>query len=76
MKRLLLALVLAGACLVGVGFYRGWLALSDDTAAGKANVTLTVDKDKMKADTEQAEKKVQDLGHRATEKIGGGSGEK
>jgi hypothetical protein len=47
-----------------------------ENAEGQVNLNLTVDKAKMKADTERAEKKVQDLGQKVTDSIRGGRGEK
>jgi hypothetical protein len=49
-----LAVVLA--CLVGVGFYRGWFALSarQEAETHKVDVNLSVDTDKMKEDARKA----------------------
>jgi hypothetical protein len=64
--RFLIVLLLIVACVVGLGFYRGWFHLTSDTAAGKSNVTLTVEKDKMQQDKEKAQDTVQ--GHREEDK--------
>jgi hypothetical protein len=59
-------------CLVGIGFYRGWFALSrsgPDTESGKVNISLTVDPDKAKQDAEQVKDKVTGLGDRARDAV-------
>jgi hypothetical protein len=59
-------------CLVGIGFYRGWFALSrsgPDTGSGKVNINLTVDPDKAKQDAEQVKDKVTGLGDRAKDTV-------
>ncbi|HKI30657.1 MAG TPA: hypothetical protein VKA46_02105 [Gemmataceae bacterium] len=67
MKGLLAVIVLLLAGVIALGFYRGWVHLSTDDADQKPNITLEVDKDKVKAD----EDKVKDLGHQVKEKTGG-----
>jgi hypothetical protein len=47
-------------CVVGFGFYRGWFSLSHsnpDMGSNKVNISLTVDPDKMKADTAMMKEK-------------------
>ncbi len=61
LKRLLLLLVVV---LVGIGFYRGWIALSRSGDEG-GKVTLTVDPDKAKADAEKAKDTTKELRDRA-----------
>jgi hypothetical protein len=61
-------LVLVVAVVVGVGFYQGWFRLATDQKDGKANISVTVDKDKMEQDKQQAKEKVQDLGHKVKDK--------
>ena len=50
--RILIALLLAAALVVGIGFYRGWFRVSSDRSAGESNVTVTVDKDQVKRDAQ------------------------
>ena len=57
-----MALVLIVAVVVGLGFYRGWFRASSNSADGKADVTLTVDKDKVQSDARGAKDKVQGAG--------------
>jgi len=59
--RFLTVLVVLGAIVAGVGFYRGWFHVTSDGSAGKPAVTVTVDKEKIQQDKNDAQKKVQDL---------------
>ena len=68
MNRFLFVIVLVGAVIIGLGFYRGWFHLGSDNAEHKSNVTLSVDKDKIKDDEKKAVEKVQDLGHQVKDK--------
>jgi hypothetical protein len=65
-SRLLLGLVL---CVVGLGFYRGWFALSKSRpdASHKVNINLTVDPDKVKADAGTLKGKTTELTGKAKE---------
>ena len=54
MRRIIGVLILLALCVVGFGFYRGWFTLSSsssDTNSNKVDYNLTVDRDKVKADT-------------------------
>lgn len=61
-SKLFTVILLLLLCVVGVGFYRGWFALSstrpDD---GKININLTVDPDKVKEDAESVKDKTMEL---------------
>lgn len=64
MKRLLAVLIVLTLLVVGLGFYRGWFALSSseaDDGSNKVNVNLTMDADKMKADAKAVKKKSAEL---------------
>ena len=54
MKRFCLLLTVLTVLLVGIGFYRGWFAVSGDGGAGTGNieVKLSVDTEKVKQDTD------------------------
>jgi preprotein translocase subunit SecF len=67
MKTLLVVAVLLLVGIVGLGFYQGWFHISTDGTEQKSSTTITVDKDKMRADGEAAKEKVQGFGHEATE---------
>jgi hypothetical protein len=69
MNRLLGVLVLLLACLAGLGFYRGWFRLSTDRTEQKTDITVTVDRDKIRQDEEKAKEKMQDLEQKAKEKL-------
>ncbi|HZL88880.1 MAG TPA: hypothetical protein VFB96_10945 [Pirellulaceae bacterium] len=70
MKKLLAVLIVLVLLVIGVGFYRGWFALSSPDAdkGNKVNVNLTVDGDKMQEDAEAVKKKAAEL----TENVTGG----
>jgi hypothetical protein len=60
MKRLFPVLTVLLILVVGLGFYRRWFAFSrsaSDPGSNKVNVNLTVDPDKIKADTKMVEEK-------------------
>lgn len=55
MNRLFVVLLLLVVFVIGLGFYRGWFALSSpdaDPGSQKVDVNLTVDRDKMQADVD------------------------
>jgi hypothetical protein len=54
MKKLLVVLVLLVVGAIGFGFYRGWFQLSKGGGDEKANPAITVDQEKINADTEKA----------------------
>jgi len=60
MKKLILVVMLLLVCVVGFGFYRGWFSLSSSSpgvGSDKVNISLTVDRDKIKADTKMSKDK-------------------
>lgn len=59
------AILLAG--VVGYGFYEGWFVLATGGSGHEANVTLAVDRDKIRTD----EKKLQGVGQRLEKKAAG-----
>ena len=69
MARFIVVLVLVAAAIIGAAFYFGWFQLSADHTTTNPSYTVTVDKDKIKEDQAQAEKKLQDMGHKVQEKI-------
>jgi hypothetical protein len=71
MKNLLVVLVLLVAVVLGVGFYRDWFQFSRGDGDEKANPTITVDQEKIKADMEKAREKAQEAVKKAKEKVGG-----
>jgi hypothetical protein len=71
MRRLLFVLVLLAAVTVGLGYYLRWFNFSTGGTDGKANATITVDQEKIKADAEKAKEKVQGFGQKVKERAGG-----
>jgi hypothetical protein len=72
MKRLYAVVIVLALIVVGVGFYRGWFALSSSTAGqgnNKVNVNLTVDPDKMKEDAEAVKGRTAELTGQAKEAV-------
>jgi hypothetical protein len=57
-------------CLIAVGFYRGWFALSSKTSdapTNKVDVNLTVDRDKVNKDAQSVKEKTTTLTGEVTE---------
>jgi hypothetical protein len=73
MKRLLIVLVLVGAGIVGLGFYRGWFHIRSEKTDDKSDVTLSVDKDKIQEDRKTVVSEVHDLKNRIQDKVAGPS---
>jgi len=74
MKRLFAVVIVLALIVVGVGFYRGWFALSSSSAdqgSNKVNVNLTVDPDKMKEDAEAVKGRTAELTGNVTEQATG-----
>ena len=64
MKRLSVVLVVIAILVIGLGFYRGWFALSGsapDAGSNKVNINLAADPDKMKQDAETVKDKATEL---------------
>ena len=70
MKRLAAVLFAISILVVGLGFYRGWFALSrtaPETGSNKVNINLATDPDKMKQDAEIVKDKATELTSGVTE---------
>jgi hypothetical protein len=72
-KRLLVLVLIVVAFAAALGFYRGWFNLSTEGSNHEADMTISVDRDKIRADEEKVKKSVQEIGHKPTEKIGDSS---
>ena len=69
MRKLLLVLVLAAACVIGLGFYLDWFSISTTKETpGKTGVNVTIDQDKIKSDAERAQEKAKDVSNRGTDR--------
>ena len=53
-----------------LGFYLGWFHVSTNQANDQTNISITVDKDKIRQDEQKAKETVQDVGHQVKERIG------
>ena len=74
MKRLFPVLTLLLILVIGLGFYRGWFALSrsaPDLGSHKVNVNLTVDRDKMQADAVSVKNQATQLAGKVSEEVKG-----
>ena len=69
MKTVLIVVALILVAVVGLGFYQGWFNFSSRNDESKSNVTLSVDKDKIETDKDDAVEKAQDLGNKAADKM-------
>jgi hypothetical protein len=67
-KHLLVLVVIIVACAAALGFYRGWFNLSTDGSDHTADVTISVDRDKIHGDEERVKNSVHELGRKPTEK--------
>jgi hypothetical protein len=65
MNRLLFALVLAVAGVVGLGFYMGWFRVGTDSSDGATHITFTVNSGQIQADENRALEKARDVGQPA-----------
>jgi hypothetical protein len=70
--KLIVVVVVILAAVAGLGFYQGWFHVGSQDNGGTADITLTVDKDKMGADGQKAKDTVQDLGRKTEEKVAEG----
>ena len=64
MKSLRVVLIIASILVVGLGFYRGWFALSrpaSETGSGTVNINLATDTVKMKQDVHAIKDKATEL---------------
>ena len=63
MKKLCWLVIVLAMCAIGVGFNRGWFAVSSSryVEGHKVNVNLTVDEDKMKQDGQKVKEKTKEL---------------
>jgi hypothetical protein len=68
-KKLSFVLIVIVILAVGLGFYRGWFAMSSrsaDAESDKVDVNLTVDRSKVKQDAQEVKDKTKELANKAT----------
>ena len=70
MKALVFLVVFVLAGIVCLGFYRGWFQLSTSNTDRQPSATVTVDKNKIHQDEQEAKDKVQGFEKKAKEKTG------
>jgi Flp pilus assembly protein TadB len=73
MNRLLIVFVLVVIAVVGVTYYLGWWNVKTDSTDHKAQIGVTVDRDKIQEDEKKAVEKMHDLGRSAKDKAAGPS---
>ncbi len=61
MKKLLGAIIVLLLVIACVGFYLGWFSITTNATPQKSSTTITVDKDKIKADELKAKERVKEL---------------
>ena len=61
MRKFVGTLTILVIILAGVGLVRGWFSFSTDSEAEKTRIGVTIDKDKLKADTERLKDGVRDF---------------
>ena len=69
MRKLIGTITVIAAIVVGAGLYLGWFSVSSDEQPGETNVKLSIDKDKIKEDTQKAGEKAKELGEKLEEKL-------
>ena len=72
MKKLSAVLIVFAILVVGLGFYRGWLAVlrpAPDAGSNKVNIILATDPDKMKQDAKMVTDKATELTGGVTEDV-------
>jgi len=72
MKRFLVVLLLLVVGVVALGYHRCWFQFSTEHTDQKSNITITIDEDKIRKDSEKAKEKVQEAGQTVKESIGSG----
>ncbi|MFN3193662.1 MAG: hypothetical protein ACE361_24325 [Aureliella sp.] len=61
MRKLIGTLAILFALFVAVGFVRGWFSFTTDSADNKTRLEVTVDKEKLKSDTQRIKDGVKDF---------------
>lgn len=69
MNRVLIAMILIVAGLLGLGFYLKWFGVASESDANKGSMTFTMDKDKIKEDKDKVVDKAADLGKQLKDKV-------
>lgn len=71
MRNLTIVVVVLLVGIAAFGFYRGWFRLSADSTEQNSSATITVDQNKINADSDKAKESVQAFGDKTKEAVGG-----
>src|SRR5215831_8736901 len=75
MRKMLLALFVMAAVVIGLGFYLKWFSFTPKGGEYNTNLPIAVDKEKIKSDVEKGKEKAKDLTDKG-KGSGGGDNEK
>ncbi len=59
MRKLVFALLVLAALVIGLGFSLHWFSLALQDGGEQLNISLTIDKEKIQADVARAKEKIQ-----------------
>jgi hypothetical protein len=68
MRKLIIALVVIVVGVAALGYYEGWFQASTRQSDHKADLRVTIDKDKIRDDAERAKEEVQSAGKELIDK--------
>ena len=68
MSKVLLALFVMAALVIGIGFYLNWFSYAPK-GGDNTNVPITIDKEKIQTDVGKAKEKVKELTEKGREKV-------
>lgn len=60
MRKVVLALLVLAALVIGLGFYLNWFSVAVQDGEDQSTISVTVDKKKIKSDLGKVEEKVKD----------------
>jgi hypothetical protein len=61
MRRVFLVFLGVAVLVIGLGFYLNWFSLASKDGDAHTNVSITVDKAKIKSDVDKAKEKIKDM---------------
>ena len=69
MRKVLLALFVMAAVVIGFGFYLKWFSFTPKGGEDNTNIPVAVDQEKIKSDVEKGQEKAKDLTEKGQEKV-------
>ena len=69
MRKMLLALFVMAAVVIGLGFYLKWFSFTPKGGENNTNIPIAIDKEKIKSDVEKGKEKAKDLTEKGKEKV-------